>query len=503
MSDEDDDARAKRILASEPVYEEKFYHRSAPTEVINDKEDACKFLDKIHACNTITGRFKIMYETPDGEIEFMDKKSFIDTYQNMRIQVTTPEEKTKLVPITELWLNWPKRRQYRGIIFNPSRAGHYDDLYNLFDGFKILAREGDCTIFLDYIKLVICDNHEDNYKFLIALIAQMFQEPHLKPGIAVVLRGDEGVGKSFFIEKLGALMDKYYFKTSNPAYIFGDHNGQLKNKLLLHLEEAVWAGSKKEESLIKDLITGRTIEINEKFMPVYSVPNHLHLFISGNPEWLMAAGLNARRLFALHASNAKRLDTEYFSGIDTWFRSGGCAYLMHYFLHYKTDINLRVVPVTDELINQKQHSMSGVEAWVMNIAHTGDMPFGEMVDGGNCKSIKKLLYYDFQKSSTGRNTKMTEREFGSAFLRLLPLVVNGEIQKHDNGTPKSIVDTELKIKGARSIRFNGYGLPSLAVWRVLMDFNVKGKNNWDNKTEWTILRDNDEDMGEIYDKKKF
>jgi predicted P-loop ATPase len=107
----------------------------------------------------------------------------------------------------------------------------------------------------------ICSGNQRDYEYLIALVAQMFQEPHLKPGIAVVLRGDEGVGKSFFIEKLSALMDKYHFKTSNPAYVFGDHNGQLKNVILLHLEEAVWAGSKKDESLLKDLITGPEIPI--------------------------------------------------------------------------------------------------------------------------------------------------------------------------------------------------------------------------------------------------
>ena len=168
-----------------------------------------------------------------------------------------------------------------------SRVGHFDGKYNLFKGYKLGAgTTGDVAPFIDLMKNVICAGHEDNFNYLVALIAQMFQYPHLKPGVAVVIRSDEGVGKSFFVEKLSELMSPYYFKTSNPAYVFGDHNGQLKNVILLHLEEAVWAGSKKDESLLKDLITGKTLEINDKFIPVYSVPNHLHLFITGNPDWL-------------------------------------------------------------------------------------------------------------------------------------------------------------------------------------------------------------------------
>jgi hypothetical protein len=61
------------------------------------------------------------------------------------------------------------------------------------------------------MKSIICKDNEENYNYLVALIADMFQNPGKKPGIAVVIRGDEGVGKSFFVEKLCALMDGYYF----------------------------------------------------------------------------------------------------------------------------------------------------------------------------------------------------------------------------------------------------------------------------------------------------
>jgi hypothetical protein len=259
--------------------------------------------------NTINGRVKYLREKDNGEIEFLERKDFIAFYEELSITLSGEDKKPKSYPFTELWLKWQDKRNYRnGITFDPSRVGNYDGFYNLFKGYKIAAREGDCSIFLDYMREIICSGNERDYEFLVALIAQMFQKPHLKPGVAVALRGDEGVGKSFLIEKLGYLIGPYYFKTSNPAYVFGDHNSQLENVLLLHLEEAVFAGSKKDDSQMKDLITSPTLEIDRKFMPVYKVPNHLHFFLSGNPDHLVRAGFEARRIFALHVSDARRLE---------------------------------------------------------------------------------------------------------------------------------------------------------------------------------------------------
>ena len=241
------------------------------------------------------------------------------------------------------------------------------------------------------MKDVICSGDEDNFNYLVALVADMFQRPHLKPGVAVVVRSDEGVGKSFFVESLCDLVAPYYFPTSNPSYIFGDHNGQLKDKFLLHLEEAVWAGSKKDESLLKDLITGPEIPINDKFVPVYSVPNHLHLFITGNPEWLVSAGFKARRIFALHASDTYIEDTEYFGKLAHWFNKGGAEALMYFYLNHKSDIDLRIVPVTDELIEQKQQSMTGVAQWLLSIVEFMRNAVWRIYDDGHVQVIKAIL----------------------------------------------------------------------------------------------------------------
>jgi putative DNA primase/helicase len=145
------------------------------------------------------------------------------------------------VPFTDYWFASNQRRHFEyGLDFDVSAPGNRNGKYNLFKGWKLgKGVASDVAPFLELMKDVISSGNDRDFTILEALIAQMFQEPGEKPSIVIMIRGDKGVGKSFFVEKLSALMDPYSFKTSNPDHVFGDHNGQLKHVLLLHLEEAV------------------------------------------------------------------------------------------------------------------------------------------------------------------------------------------------------------------------------------------------------------------------
>ena len=343
------------------------------------------------------------------------------------------------------------------------------------------------------MKDVICAGDERDFKFLELLVAQMFKEPNKKPGIAVVIRGDEGVGKSFFVERLCDLIAPYFFRTSDPEHIFGDHNCQLKNVILLHLEEAVWPGGKKTESLLKHLITGPEIPINDKFVPVYSVPNHLHLFITGNPDWLVATGFRARRIFALHASDAHIKDFKYFAALQEWFKSGGDAALLHYYLNY--DINaalselglgdIRMVHITKEHIEQQKQSMSGVKEWAVNWVELGEWPYGEVREG-HCYVIKSLLCHDYNNSPLGKRQPLTERQFGIQFLGLFPLVIDGLKQNAGNGRVKSAIrvsapGASVQERNSSGKQADAYDIPPIAELRKVMDFNFGGESDWNEK----------------------
>jgi hypothetical protein len=262
----------------------------------------------------------------------------------------------------------------------------------------------------------------------------------------------------------------------------------------LHLEEAMWQNKRRDESLLKDLITGPTIEINDKYVPVYSVPNHLHVFVTGNPEWLVSAGFKARRIFALHADDAHRNDTEYFAGLDKWFKNGGAQALMYYYKNHKSEIDLRKVPVTDELIVQKQQSMSPVQEWWDSILETKEMPYGELNEvTGRVQVIKKALYLDFITSSAGRRSSIIPEKFAHQFLALLPVVVGEVEQINERGrrAQTAVITENVKLRDGRGVRRDGYEIPNCDECRALLEFRLGGKKIWNSDNgSWTVLKKN-------------
>jgi hypothetical protein len=232
----DDDENILHLSDIKPIFDEKYRQPEARPDIRNT-QDAIAWLNITHFKTFLGGKFRVIRENPDGTLEIMEKKAFIDGHEQHRLNILSGETgNIKSTPISEVWLKSPNARFYKyGFSFDCSAPGHRNEKYNLWKGWRVKPVQGDVAPFMELMRDVICSGDEDNLRYLVALIAQMFQFPHLKPGIAVVIRSDEGVGKSFFVEHLCDLMAQYYFKTSNPAYVFGDHNGQLKDKVLLHL----------------------------------------------------------------------------------------------------------------------------------------------------------------------------------------------------------------------------------------------------------------------------
>ena len=89
------------------------------------------------------------------------------------------------------------------------------------------------------------------YDWLWSWFAQLAQEPHRKPGTAVVLRGAQGVGKSKTGEVIGSLFGEHYTQVSEPRFVTGRFNSHLRRCLLLHCDEAFWAGDRQAEAKLK------------------------------------------------------------------------------------------------------------------------------------------------------------------------------------------------------------------------------------------------------------
>ena len=234
----------------------------------------------------------------------MTKRDFVDAYEHMNIFSLSDDNKPKNFPITELWLKYPDRRKYEGIIFDPSKLyDRNDEYYNTWRGFAITPGIGNVDRYLEYVLKIVVSGNKEHYEWLLDWVSHIFQKPWEKPGTSVILRGIEGIGKSFFAETIGQLLSGHknnkinhlYFKTSNPEHVMNHFNDHLANIILLHLEETFWAGDKKGAHLIKDFVAGDELSIGQKHLSTKMQRNYMRLIMNGNDDWLVPAGMESRR----------------------------------------------------------------------------------------------------------------------------------------------------------------------------------------------------------------
>ena len=83
----------------------------------------------------------------------------------------------KVISLGEYWLSHPQRRQYEGIEFAPSGSATRPGYYNLWQGFAVEPKEGDCSKFLAHLKDNVARGDETTYLWIVGWFAQILQQP--------------------------------------------------------------------------------------------------------------------------------------------------------------------------------------------------------------------------------------------------------------------------------------------------------------------------------------
>lgn len=159
-------------------------------------------------------------------------------------------------------------------------------------------------------------------------MACVVQKPALL-ATALVLRGLQGTGKNMFVDYFGKIFGPYFLTVTNLEHVCGKFNSHLKYAYLLHANEAIWGGSKKEVGAIKALITDPVILIEGKGKDAIPVSNCRHLIVSINEDWAVSMDLDDRRFFVLDVSFHRKGDLQYFEFLKKEMSIGGLQALLY------------------------------------------------------------------------------------------------------------------------------------------------------------------------------
>ena len=304
------------------------------------------------------------------------RDDFCARFKYAHVQVGKKSE-----PVGRWWLAHPLTRRYERIVFEPGREVT-DGSYNLWCGFAVEPRsDEDCSLFLDHVHENVAGEYSE---WLLNWMARAVQRPGEQAEVAVVLRGERGVGKSFFARQFGALFGPHFLSIANARHLTGNFNSHLEGCIVLLADEAFYAGNKSHASVLKALITDPTLAIERKGYDLLQTRNHLHIIMCSNDAWVVPAGLDERRFLVLDVVPNRRRDTEYFGRIENQMLNGGREALL-YFLqrHDLTGWDFRQAPDTCTLTDQKLRSLSPtcrcIYEALCNGSHQGSKSDGEQV----------------------------------------------------------------------------------------------------------------------------
>ena len=394
-------------------------------------------------------------------------------HMNCRVLGGT-EDKPKLINLVDTWLESPERRTYpAGLTFAPE----VDMLnkYNLWRGWSYSAVEGDVSPWLGFVTDVIADGNEIYANYIIAWAAQMVQQPMNKVGVGLVLRGRKGTGKTKFGELLGGLVKAHHQIVSRAEHVTGNFNRHLEDTLLLQADEAYWAGAKSSEGALKDLLTNPEITIERKGVDAYTAPNYTRVLFTSNDDFVVPASLDERRFAVFDVGQSQQQNSSYFSSLDRWYKSGGASHLLHYLKNYDlSNVDIRIVPQTDALQDQKLETLDTVTMWLLNCLQSAELResrvAGVTVHFGEQASKSEI--YDIYVSSL-RNSKFENPVKSNKFWK--------EIKKYPTmftlGKYKRVGESRyqmMQVGDLEASRFEFDSVNSLGVaWPEILDLKVE------------------------------
>nr|QBK85305.1 MAG: DNA helicase [Iridovirus LCIVAC01] len=344
-----------------------------------------------------------------GVASFCEKKL---NFFKQRLEYCAVKIDDHMIKLSKIWLEHRQRMTYNSIDFCPDpKLIDWVTTFNMYQGLAISpveakkGKDSDINPILNHILEVWCQNDKILFNYVLDWMALIIQKPWIKTKVAIVLHGEPGCGKGIIVQKFGEIIGQCYKDIHDVDDVLGRFTGSnLKDALVLFLDEVVWGGDKKSAGKLKKLVTETTHRIEQKNLPVYTVKSFVNIIMASNEDWIVPAIKNERRWLVLECNNKYAgISTEdkydYFSKIVSV-----PAEAFAYFLYKRNVENFipTIIPKSKSLQVQKELSLNNVEAWWLKCLNEANICERYIERWDKDKITKKLFYETYKFECQGR-----------------------------------------------------------------------------------------------------
>lgn len=235
----------------------------------------------------------------------------------------------------KMWLGSDERKMIlpSHLVFSPGTDCQFPEI-NLFDGMPIVPSAGDCAPILELIRHLCADSASTPdgvdavVQWVLSWVALPLQKLGTKMQSAMIFHGPEGAGKNLFWEIVGRIYGRYAIVVGQKQ-LESDFNDWASQKMLVIGDEVV---TRQElyhhKGDLKKFITGETIQINPKGLPLREENNRCNVIFLSNEQQPLALGDGDRRYFVVYTPHRRHDDL--YQRVGKWAAAGGIAAFYHY-----------------------------------------------------------------------------------------------------------------------------------------------------------------------------
>ena len=271
-----------------PVYDFKTY------EIVKEKFERNHFI--------VTEPLTYCLESDRG-VHAYSKSDFKD----LTAPIVHMDKDGKSKPVFDKWLRDPSRRSYIKKDFIPCDTSLDPEVYNTFAGFPYgdwettpFDERPDAVENFKELMGVICDHDPASLEYLTKYFADLVQNPEKLPGVGLLLKSKPGRGKDSLIDIMNNLIG-HTVRTANPEDVVKGFNAEIKDALIVQINEMEGADGFGLKEKLKNLITEAKTTINDKFEKKYVQTNYVRVIICSNNMTPIEIAANDRRYFVAAA----------------------------------------------------------------------------------------------------------------------------------------------------------------------------------------------------------
>ncbi len=171
---------------------------------------------------------------------------------------------------------------------------------------------GDWSLHARHIWEVASEENQAVHEYVTNWLAWSFQHPGERAGVAFVMRGGQGIGKGILAQSWLRIFGANGHHIVDPGDLVGKFNGRQAYSLAVYADEALYAGDKKIEGVLKARITESTKRVEWKFADSVTMRNRDKIMMATNHDWAVPMDADDRRYFVTDVSPRYKGRKDYF-----------------------------------------------------------------------------------------------------------------------------------------------------------------------------------------------